>query len=249
MRDPARTVLAALAALWLGVAGSATPAAAAEPAADAAPAAAPAPPTVGRLATWIMAAGDNGALPFVIVDKPGASVFVYDGAGRLVGAAPALLGLALGDDSAPGVGQRALSAIRPAERTTPAGRFIASLGPAEGEGEVLWVDYGAAISLHPVVNGTPKDHRLKRLRSPSPADRRITYGCINVPAAFYEDVVRRRFTGTSGVVYVLPDTRPVEEVFPIFGVQAPAAAPVPAHPEQALHVAASAAPGAAGAQN
>jgi hypothetical protein len=220
MRHPARTVLAAFAALWLGAAGAGLPASAAEPAVDTQRAAEPAPSTAARLAAWITASGDNEAMPFVIVDKPGASVQVFDAGGRLVGAAPALLGLAVGDDSAPGIGKRKLSAIRPEQRTTPAGRFIGRLGPAKGEGQVLWVDYGAAISLHPVVTANPKERRLQRLRSLSPEDHRISYGCINVPAKFYRDVVRKTFMGTHGVVYVLPDTRPVEEVFPTFGLQA-----------------------------
>jgi hypothetical protein len=233
-------VLAAFAALWLGAVGAGLPAQAAEPAADSAPAPEPASPTVARLTAWIVGSGDNAGLPFVIVDKPGARVFVHAADGALAGTAPALVGLAAGDDSAPGVGQRALSAIRPEERTTPAGRFIASLGPAKGEGQVLWIDYGAAISLHPVVTGSPKDHRLRRLKSPSPDERRITFGCINVPAEFYRLVVLRTFKGTRGVVYVLPDTRPAEEVFPSFGLQARADAALAAHPPETLRIAASA---------
>ena len=233
------TALAAFGTLWLGVAGGGPSARAAEPAAEAtaaaeatpvaeatsateaAPVAEPATPMAARLAAWITSSGDNESLPFVIVDKPGAKVLVYNARGRLVGKAPALLGLAVGDDSAPGIGKRALSAIRPEERTTPAGRFIGRLGPAKGEeGQVLWVDYGDAISLHPVVTTNRKERRLQRLKSSSTTDRRISFGCINVPARFFTNVVRKTFKGTRGVIYVLPDTRPVEEVFPIFALQA-----------------------------
>jgi hypothetical protein len=207
----------ALTAMWLTAAGF--PASAAEPTLDDILAAEPAPSTAERLATWIMSSGDNAGLPFAIVDKLGARVSVYDAHGRLVGAAPALTGLQPGDDSAPGIGKLALSKIRPDERTTPAGRFIASLGPAKGEGQVLWIDYGAAISMHPVVTTNPKEHRRRRLRSASPEDHRISYGCVNVPARFYRNVVARTFKGTRGVVYVLPDTKPVEDVFPSYGLQ------------------------------
>jgi len=66
-------------------------------------------------------------------------------------AAAALLGLALGDASIPGIGDRALSSIRPEERTTPAGRFVAALDRnSHGKG-ILWVDYDSAVSLHPVL--------------------------------------------------------------------------------------------------
>src|SRR5580704_4239484 len=72
---------------------------------------------------WVIATGDNGGLPFVIVDKRATEVFVFDGHGTLLGKTPALIGSARGDDSSPGIGDRKLSDIRPAARTTPAGRF------------------------------------------------------------------------------------------------------------------------------
>jgi hypothetical protein len=153
----------------------------------------------------------------VIIDKVGASAFVFRADGRLRGAAPVLVGFARGDDSAAGVGNRKLSAIGPAERTTPAGRFVARFGRAGGEhSRVLWVDYGDAISMHPVVTTNPKEHRLQRIRSATPEDHRISFGCINVPATFYRNVVLKAFAGGSGVVYILPDTKPLKEVFPRF---------------------------------
>jgi hypothetical protein len=162
-------------------------------------------------------------LPFVIVDKVDARVLVFDPKGGLKGASPALLGSARGDDSTPGIGERKLSAIQPQERTTPAGRFVASLGRNLGKDDILWVDYEAAISLHRVVRGGPNDRRLERLATASPLDNRISYGCINVPVIFYETVVRPAFTGTDGIVYVLPESRPIGAVFPGYGraTQAP----------------------------
>lgn len=182
--------------------------------------AAPTPsPLATQLAQWAATTGDNGGLPFVIVDKLGAQVSVYDAGGQLMGAAPALVGLAQGDDSVPGIGNRAMSKIRPEERTTPAGRFVGGFGFARGGGQVFWVDFEDAISMHPVVTNHPKEHRLERIASASPEDHRISYGCINVPADFYHEVVRPTFTGTKGVVYVLPDSKSVEEVFPAFAAQ------------------------------
>ncbi|MDQ3139510.1 MAG: L,D-transpeptidase, partial [Pseudomonadota bacterium] len=67
--------------------------------------------------------------------------------------------------------------------------------------------------LHRVVTGNPKDRRRARLASATPLDNRISYGCINVPAAFYDGVVVPAFTGTVGIVYLLPDTRTIGEVF------------------------------------
>jgi hypothetical protein len=169
---------------------------------------------VRDLLDWVKAARDNHGLPFMIVDKADARVIVFDRQGEPAGAAAALLGLGKGDDSVPGIGQRRLADIAPAERTTPAGRFEASLGN-DLEQDVLWIDYQSALSLHRVIVGTPRDHRAARLASPTPLDNRISFGCINVPAAFFDRVVLPAFTGTVGIVYILPETRPLRSVFPL----------------------------------
>ena len=240
MRDPAQATLAFVACLILGgVSASASPGFAqslgAEPAVlpeVTGDAAAPDPvsaldpaetadqlslsasDTVTRVSEWVLASGDNHGMPYLIVDKPHAQVFVFDSQGVQLGGAPALLGIAKGDDDAPGVGDLALSKIPMDERTTPAGRFVARLGPASDMDNVLWVDYDASLSLHPVITSNPEERRLQRLRSPSPGERRISHGCINVPTSFYENVVRTAFARTPGVVYILPDTKPLGQVFP-----------------------------------
>lgn len=208
----------AILALMLGLTGLGSPAPAV--ARPPAPAAAPASEIAAQLAGWVRASGDNGGLPFVIVDKVAAEVFVFDADGQPRGATSALLGSARGDDSTPGIGDRELAAIRPEERTTPAGRFLSSFGPAPGKRDVFWVDYATAISLHPVVTSNPRERRLQRLRTPSAKDNRITFGCINVAGAFYDGVIRKTFKRQRGVVYILPETRPLEEVFPTFRLQA-----------------------------
>jgi hypothetical protein len=161
----------------------------------------------GQVAHWSVESGDHAGLPFAIVDKVEAKVFVFDGRGRLLGMAPALIGLATGDESVPGIGSRPISTIRPLERTTPAGRFAASIGATVKGDEILWVDYEGAVALHRVSAGVPQERRLQRLASASAADRRITYGCINVPAKFFDSVVAPAFRATGGIVYVLPETR------------------------------------------
>lgn len=170
-----------------------------------------------KLADWVVHSADNKNLPFMIVDKVQAQVFVFDAQGQLRGAAPALLGLAPGDHTVPGIGERKLSSIRPHERTTGAGRFVASLDLDIKGKSLLWIDYDSALSLHPVIN-VPKERRLERLASPSPLDNRISFGCINVPVSFYETVVNPSFTGTYGIVYILPETRTSREVFGSYDV-------------------------------
>ena len=166
------------------------------------------------VANWVVASHDNQALPFLVIDKANARVFVFDASGTVLGAAAALLGLGRGDDSVPDIGHRRLATITPAERTTPAGRFKASLGH-DFEQDILWIDYDKALSLHRMIVGNRKDRRAERLASPSTLDNRISYGCVNVPVRFYDDIVAPAFTGTVGIVYILPESKPLRAVFAI----------------------------------
>jgi hypothetical protein len=158
-----------------------------------------------EMADRVIATGDAQGLPFVIVDKIGASVFAFDASGRPLGAAPVLLGLARGDRSAPGIGRLRLANIAPAQRITPAGRFDARLGANLAGHRILWIDYDAGLSLHPVVTSNVAEQRLRRLATPSVLDNRISYGCINVPARFYEEIIQPLFTPAGGIVYILPE--------------------------------------------
>jgi len=167
-----------------------------------------------RVIYWVLTSGDNRGLPFIVIDKTAATVAVFDAHGEILGETPALIGIGSGDDSTPGIGERALSQMGPAERTTPAGRFLASFGPAIGSHPVLWVDYENSVALHPVITSNRRERRLQRLQSPSPEDNRITYGCINVPARFFTDLIRPLFGASGGIVYILPEARPLEDVFP-----------------------------------
>lgn len=167
---------------------------------------------------WTLRSGDPGGLPYAILDKHAAKVFVFASDGALIGASPVLLGSAPGDDSVPGIGDRPIPDVRPEERTTPAGRFIARRGRnALGE-DVVWVDYDAAVSMHRVRTTDPRERRLERLASPRLADKRISYGCINVPASFYDRFVSPLFAAVgSAPVYVLPEVKAPQQVFAAYG--------------------------------
>jgi len=176
-----------------------------------------------HVAHWAVHAGDHHAgdgrrLPFAVIDKRDARVFVFDADGRLRGAAPVLLGQARGDDAVPGIGDRPLSTIRDHEKTTSAGRFVASMGRNLRGEDVLWVDYDSAISLHRVITSNAKERRAQRLASATPEDNRISFGCINAPVKFFNDVVSPVFSGTYSIVYVLPETRPLRAVFASYDV-------------------------------
>lgn len=175
-------------------------------------------PAARRLAALVLKSRDTQGRPFLIVDKVTAQVFAYNAAGMVQAATPALLGAARGDVAAVGIGTRTLAQIGPADRITQAGRFDAHMG-RDLEEDVLWIDYDTALSLHRVVTGNRVEHRLTRLATPSTADNRISFGCINVPRIFYETVVVPLFAPADGVVYILPEQRTLAEVFPTLPIE------------------------------
>jgi hypothetical protein len=172
------------------------------------------------VADWIADSRDNRGAEFIILDKREAMLYVFDAQARLRNATPVLLGAARGDDNVPGIGERAIADVLPHERTTPAGRFVAERGRNLLGEDVVWVDYDAAVSMHRVRATDPRERRRQRLATPTAADNRISYGCINVPADFFEAFVLPGVAGRTAVVYVMPETRAAQAVFGAYDVAA-----------------------------
>lgn len=175
-------------------------------------------PDARQVAHWALFTGDNQGRSVVIVDKKQAHAFVFDPEGRLLGDAPVLLGSAVGDHTVPGVGDKPIAQVLPGERTTPAGRFIAEVGMSTTGEDVVWVDFDAAVSMHRVRPWVKSERRLERLASPSPTDNRISYGCINLPRQFYEDVLSPAVRAMGAVVYVLPEASTPRQVFGAYDI-------------------------------
>ncbi|MDO5653527.1 MAG: L,D-transpeptidase [Brachymonas sp.] len=147
----------------------------------------------------------SGNRPFGIVDKAMARLFLFDATARHLGSTPVLLGLAKGDISPAGIGERPVSTIKAHEKITPSGRFVVELGTNLRGEEVAWLDYKEGLSMHPVLR---TGDRLKRLATSTPDDNRISAGCINVPALFHRKTLLKLFMGRSGgVVYILPENQ------------------------------------------
>ena len=96
----------------------------------------------------------------------------------------------------------------------------------------MWVDYDAAVSIHRVRTSNVSEGRLQRLATASVDDKRISYGCINVPVAFYDTYIQPAFAAQRAPVYVLPELKPVQQVFGSYDVAA-------AHGAQASQTAAA----------
>jgi hypothetical protein len=166
-----------------------------------------------RMANWVADSRDNGTHAFVILDKPQAKVYLFDAQGRLKASAPTVIGTAIGDDTVPGSGDKPLSALSLEEKTTAAGRFVAEVGETTEHEDVVWVDYDSGLAMHRVIK-VPE--RLSALETPTPADNRLSNGCINLPDAFYEQQLRPAVDGPGVIVYILPETRPLASTFASF---------------------------------
>ncbi|MBK8072147.1 MAG: hypothetical protein IPK34_09100 [Ramlibacter sp.] len=170
-------------------------------------------PEARHVANWAVFTGDHQNKSLVILDKKNATVYVFGPDGKLKASTPVLLGAAMGDENAPGIGDKPLSAVQPEEKTTAAGRYVAELGVNASGEDVVWVDYNAALSMHRVRPLVKEERRLERLASPTVDDNRISYGSINLPVDFYENVLSPTVKTTGAVIYVLPETRTPQEVF------------------------------------
>lgn len=166
-----------------------------------------------NFAARAVAAGDTQGQVFAVIDKTAATVSLYDVFGKLMATSPVLLGQAKGDVSVPGIGERAIQEIAPHERTTPAGRFKSEPGKNLSGETIVWIDYDAAVSMHRLRPSSPLEKRPERMATVTPLDNRITYGCVNVPADFYERWVMPTLGNTPGLIYVLPETKHAKKVF------------------------------------
>ena len=162
---------------------------------------------------WVMASQDNQGKPFAIVDKKNAQIFVFEGKGHLIGASPALLGLSPGDTDVSDIADRQPTSLSTAERSTPAGRFLTEPGRNLNGEAVVWIDYAAKLAIHRLRPAAAHERRAARLASATPDDNRISLGCVIVTESFYETVISPVLGRSHGVVYVLPETRPVQHMF------------------------------------
>ena len=181
--------------------------------ADSAPAASPAAAFAHQFAQDVVRSADAGGRTIGVIDKPSATLWIFDAQGRLIASSPVLVGEATGDSAPADIGTRPLSRVKKHEKVTTAGRYVTEAGNNHKGEDIVWLDYDSALSMHRVRN-VPGEGRAKRLQTPTVADNRISFGCVNIPASFYDRYVDPLFSRTPGVVYVLPETKSVVSVFP-----------------------------------
>ena len=150
-------------------------------------------------ASHVVQTKDNGGKPFIVADKMSGNITLFDANGKVLTTAPALYGSEVGDT------------LQGTNRQTPAGRFTLTYSKEDkalGDMQVLDGvsmqdgDTNYVWAIHRVT--TPKgENRLNRLNSKTASDNRISNGCINVPAEFFNKHLNQQF---DGVLYVLPET-------------------------------------------
>ena len=170
-------------------------------------------PDARHMADWVVARHDNGRMPFIVLDKRDARLYVFKPNGELIDQTPVLLGAAHGDETYPGIGDVPIALVKPYQRTTAAGRFVTRPGLDADHTDVVWLDYDAALAMHRVINKVKSERRLQRLASDNPKVRRISWGCINIPIAFFDSYISPVFGKRSGVTYVIPERKSFTEVF------------------------------------
>ena len=192
---------------------------------DEAPAIAPAQPQgrrpsgiAERLAGWVTATGDNGELPLHCSSTKSGRT-----SSPLTRAASSSAPRRCWSGSRAGTTRRQGSATsssprsaRTSARPRPAGSWLGSVTRT-----ATALCFGSTSAMRSrctaVMSVNPGRHRLPGIHSSDPSRHRISYGCINVPATFYDDVVLTALaSGNAAVVYILPDTKAIDDVFPAF---------------------------------
>jgi hypothetical protein len=172
-----------------------------------------APEEVRQVANWVSYTRNAKKKAFVLIDKKNARMYVFDPKGKLKEDAPVLLGKAVGDHSAPGIGNKPLSQIKEDEKTTPAGRFLAQPGKNNHGEDIIWIDYNAAVSMHRIRKVKEEERRFERMATPESDDNRISNGCVNVPRDYYNKVLNPTVRKYGAYVYVLPETKTPQQLF------------------------------------
>lgn len=166
------------------------------------------------VATHTLNTGNGKA--FLVVDKPNAMLYAFSADGALLNKTPVLTGKSIADVAPESATGKNLDNYTDAEKVTPAGKFTGKFTYSADYGSIIALDEtndgSSLIAVHRTYLGTPSENRAGRLASPTTADNRISYGCVNVPSAFYDSVIAPNYVGESQVI-VMPDKSDAKKFF------------------------------------
>jgi hypothetical protein len=162
----------------------------------------------------------NGDNEFLMVDKIHGAIILFEN-GKPIFSGPVLTGASMGDRipstllTSPVTHKLTLE-----QKVTPAGRFTATpvADPTYGRiwtlNEIHGKDWD--IVIHQVYLGFAAEHRDARLHSANAADRRITFGCMNVEHSTIQALTQHLPQKGKVPLYILPnDTSLIAALFPL----------------------------------
>lgn len=157
--------------------------------------------------------------PVLVLDKENASLTVYypDTQTRIT--QPALLGRIKSDklDMTNYDHEERANGITPSGTFTVNNEFSWQLN----EPMLVFIQGAYAVdAIHPLWTRNPDQHRVQRLYSPTPADNRVTGGCVNVDPDFFYNVLVNLPNGTKFTILPEAEKLPqgIVEVGPLISV-------------------------------
>jgi len=143
---------------------------------------------------------------FIVADKPNGMMHVFKEDGSHAISDATLYGKDAGDvlDK--------VSSLEGGPKITPAGKFTMKESPADYAGGTSLIlveskDHTGYIAIHAADVSTPSENRLGRLDTPSTADNRISYGCINTKHGTFINEIKPNIASLDGgLIFVLPET-------------------------------------------
>jgi hypothetical protein len=148
---------------------------------------------------------------FIIADKPNGMIHAFNADGSVIVQDAALYGKDMGDF----MGE---SSLRGGPKVTPAGQFTMKVSKWDSYVGGYTLDLSESydgtgyIAVHAAYVGNEQENRLGRLASPTAADNRISYGCINTShETFLNSFLPNIDKFNGGMALVLPDNEALAE--------------------------------------
>jgi hypothetical protein len=144
---------------------------------------------------------------FMVADKPNGMLHIFKEDGSHALSDPTLYGKDTGDV------MDAVSSLKGGAKITPAGKFTLKARPSTYAGgqELILVeskDYTGYIAIHAADTSDASENRLGRLDTPTAADNRVSYGCINTKHdTFINEIAPNIANLDGGMVFVVPDAQ------------------------------------------
>jgi len=173
---------------------------------------------VRMVSDWIMRKNKHKGRPFIVVDKKGGMLFAFEANGHLLAGSPGLFGAMHSDVLTTAQAAKSIDDVGESDKITPAGVFRGEAYKSPSYGNA--VRFARYANSNLLIHRAFNSERMRLLKSPTLSDRRITYGCINVPPAFMDHVLVTHFGGES-TVFVLPENQSARSFFSIHEAPGP----------------------------